>query len=94
MPLRSNQGVEVSPREYASWQHEKEMLELQIQHEQHMKELELQVREIEARFASWLKLPIIIVKLPVYVLLAVAYIVQSFKKEPKSVQQFWDFLNH
>lgn len=92
--LQSNRGIEVSPREYAGWQHEKEMLQLQIQHEQKIKELDLEVRKIEAQFASWLKLPITIIKLPVYVLLSIAYIVQSFKKEPKSVQQFWDFINH
>lgn len=92
--LRSSQGIEVSPREYASWQHDKEMLELQIQHDQRIKELDLEVRKLEAQFSSWLKLPILIIKLPVYVILACSYFVQSFKKEPKSTEALWDFLRH
>ena len=44
---------ELSPREWAIHQNEKEMLELQMGHARRMKELELEVEMVEARFKSW-----------------------------------------
>lgn len=64
-------------------------LELELQKEQHDSEIEL--KRLESVWAIWLKIPLVIIKLPVYVLLGFGYIIGvAFKyQHPKA---FWDLM--
>lgn len=83
---------DISPREMQQMTHEREMFELQAHHELRKKELEVQLAELEAKWASWLRIPITIIKLPVYCILALGYVVSAFRQENEPGQNFWDIL--
>lgn len=65
-------------------------LELNLARENNTAEIKL--KELEAKWATWLKIPITIIKLPLYILLGLAYICSMFtrKEMPK---RFWDLLS-
>lgn len=97
------QNGEITPRESLLHEWEKEIFEKQAAHEITMKQLELEIKRednrakielkrLEAKWASWLKLPSMVIKLPLYPILGIAYCVAIVKKRdpPKS---FWDLLN-
>lgn len=52
---------------------------------------ELELARIEARWLSWLRIPILIVKLPVYILFGIAYCIAIARKHEPS-DKFWHFL--
>lgn len=64
-------------------------LELELAREKYKAEIEL--KKLEARWSSWLSIPLVIIKLPVYLLLAVGYIFDSIRGyEP--AKDFWKLL--
>lgn len=67
------------------------MFDKQAQQVLAVKGLELEVKKLEAKWTSWLKLPITIIKLPLLVLLGIAYIVSMFTKY-EVPDEFWDML--
>jgi hypothetical protein len=82
---------ELSPREIQLHQYEKEMFELQAQQVLSVKQIELELAKLESKLTSLLKIPLTLVKLPVYILFGVAYIVAVARKyEPG--ENFWRFL--
>lgn len=82
------QSGQLTPQEMA---YEREMFDKQTAFQLKIKELELEVAKIEARWGSWLKLPGMIIKLPLYVLLGIAYIVSMITKK-EVPKEFWDLL--
>lgn len=82
------QSGQLSPQEMA---YEREMFDKQTAFQLEVKKLELEVAKIEAKWASWLKLPSQIIKLPLYVLLGIAYIVSMITKK-EVPPAFWDLL--
>lgn len=82
------QSGQLTPAEMA---YEREMVDKQNAFHLEIKKLELEVTKIEAKWASWLKLPSQIIKLPLYVLLGVAYIVSMITKK-EVPKEFWDLL--
>lgn len=100
MPIYEN--VELTPKESVLMEAQKEEAERSREHAVRMKELEIQfmkekfageveLRKLEAQWNSWLKLPSMIIKLPLYVLFGIAYIVDSFKRGEPS-KDFWKFI--
>lgn len=94
---------EITPREIFLMDADKEANRLAMEHAIAMKSLELnlarenntaeiKLKELEAKWATWLKIPITIIKLPLYILLGLAYICSMFtrKEMPK---RFWDLLS-
>lgn len=71
--------------------HAKEMklLELELLREQNQAEIKL--RELEAKWASWLRIPILIIKLPMFLLLGVAYCISMVTKK-EMPRPFWKLL--
>lgn len=82
---------QITPREYETWQHEREMLELQMNHAKEMKLLEVEVEKLEARWSSLLKIPVMILMLPVRILFAFGYIVHAIKSSEPS-ESFWKLI--
>jgi len=65
-------------------------LEIELQREKNQAEIEL--RKLEAKWSSWLALPKMIIKLPVYILLGFGYTIQSVRKQTPT-KEFWRFIN-
>ena len=65
---------------------------LSRRHQLIMKELERDVRETEVRWTQIFRIPLTLIKLPVYCILAIGYIVNSIRNhEPP--QDFWRLLH-
>ena len=59
--------------------------------QERIRNAELELARIEARWLSWLHIPITIVKLPVYIVFGVAYCIAVARKVEPS-DKFWQFL--
>jgi len=82
---------ELTPREREQMDHEREMFGLQAEHTKIVKSMELEVAKIEARWSVLLKLPLTIVKLPLYVIMGIAYCIAVARKVEPS-EHFWHLL--
>lgn len=97
-----NDTVQMSPREVAEHDWAVEQFDKQAAHAITIKNLELEIlreknqaeiklRELESKWKTWLKLPKLIVLLPVYMLFGIAYIFAvCFKYQPP--KPFWKLL--
>lgn len=56
-----------------------------------MKELDIKVQTLESKWAAWLRLPGLILRLPLLVILGVGYIVHAVKGTEPS-DNFWNLL--
>lgn len=81
----------LTPREYELWNQEKERFEMQAQHALQIKNLEIEVAKIEARWSSLLRLPMLILKLPVLMILAVGFCIGVAKGKELS-SSFWSYM--
>lgn len=82
---------ELSPREHVLMEAEREENRLNREHAVTMKRLDLEVDKIEARWSILLKIPLLIVKLPVYMLFGIGYICSVLTHQEPS-ENFWKFL--
>lgn len=93
---------EMTPRESLQHSWEVENFEKQAAHAIQMKEMELaikrednqakiELKRLEAKWSSWLRLPSLIIRLPLYVILGIAYCISVAKKYEPS-KRFWDLL--
>jgi hypothetical protein len=71
--------------------HAQRMKELEMQSNERVKNAELELARIEARWLSWLRIPITVVKLPVYLMFAIAYCIAVARKHEPS-EEFWRLL--
>lgn len=72
-------------------EYEKEEAALSREFGLRMKELDIEVQKLESKWSALLRIPITIIKLPVYVLFGIAYIVAVARKQEPS-DNFWNFL--
>jgi hypothetical protein len=61
-------------------------------HSQQMKELELAIRQSELKWQQILRLPTILLKLPVLCLFGIAYCISCVKGNEINSREFWSFL--
>lgn len=81
----------MTQRERDEFDQEKEMANMQVQYALRIKEMELEVAKLEAKWTSWLRLPMFVIMLPVRFLFGIGFIVICFmKKEPSD--NFWKFI--
>jgi hypothetical protein len=83
---------EMTAREYQQHQHDLEMFDRQAAQVLAVKDRELALAKLEAKWSSWLKIPITIIKLPVLILFGIAYIVATARKHEPSAE-FWKFIH-
>lgn len=84
--------AQLTPKETQQMEYEERIFDKQTEYNLEAKRMELEIAKIEAQWSSWLSLPKTIIKLPVYILFAIAYIITvSLKKEPS--ESFWKFIN-
>lgn len=94
--------TELTPREHLLMEHEAEQARLVREYSLTAKQLELEIvreknraaielKRLEAKWNTWLRLPALIIKLPVFLVLGVAYIFAVCRKiEPP--KDFWNYL--
>jgi hypothetical protein len=94
--------TELTPREHLLMEHEAEQARLTREYSLTTKQLELEItreknraaielKRLEAKWNTWLRLPALVIKLPVFLVLGVAYIVAVIRKvEPP--KEFWGYL--
>lgn len=81
----------LTPREQMTWEHEKEMAGLYHQQAVEMKKLELELARLETKWASWLRIPKLIVMLPVLLVLSIGAVISAARKSEFHAK-FWDLL--
>lgn len=81
----------LTPREYELYNQRKEFFELQAQHDLAVKEKDLELMRLEAKWSSWIKIPLTIVKLPVLLLFGIAQIVAVARKY-ELPEAYWRFI--
>lgn len=70
---------------------EKDENRLSREHAVTIKRLELEVLKLETKWNSWLKIPITIIKLPIYIILSFGFIAAVLRKQEPS-KDFWAYL--
>ena len=85
-------GPEVlTPREREEWEQEKIATEMGFSHAKDIKAMELEVAKLEAKWSSWLKLPRLIVLLPVSMIMAIGFCI-SMVRDKEVPEDYWKFL--
>lgn len=85
------QNETITPREQMTWAHEKEMTEIHHQHAVRLKELELELARLEAKWSAWLRIPKLLVLLPVVLVLSIGAVISAIRKSDFH-EKFWDLL--
>jgi len=86
--MRGNIDRELTPREFEQHQWEVEEREKLFEHQARMKQMDIELAKLDAKWSSWLKLPLRLIMLPVYLLFGVGYCIHAItKKEPSD--NFW-----
>lgn len=96
-------NTELTPKEHMLMEYEKEQNALNREYTVRLKELEIELKReenkakielkhLESKWASWLRLPSLLLKLPMLVVMSLAYVVAVAKKydPPK---KFWELLS-
>jgi hypothetical protein len=82
---------QLTPREYEEYNQQKEMWQLGADHAKEMKQLDIEVMKLEAKWSSWMRIPLKIVLLPVYILFGIAFCIAQITKKDMP-DEFWDWL--
>ena len=83
--------TEMTQREREEHQMEMEIAEKQAEFTLRRAELDLEVRKLEAKWTSWLKLPTAVILLPVKFIMALAIPISVITKKDLP-DAYWDFL--
>jgi len=89
MPIVTNEVL--TPREAVLLEAEKEEGRLVREHQLDLKRLDIEATKLETRWNIIFKIPLTIIKLPVYFLFGIAYIVSVGRKH-ELPDQFWNFM--
>lgn len=86
-----SEANELTSREWAIYNNDKEMWELSANHAKEMKLLDIQLQRLEAKWASWIKLPLVVITLPVRILFVIPLSIYAIRKQ-EVPEAFWNFL--
>lgn len=89
MPMVTS--MELTPREREDREFEREMWDKKASHAIEIKKLEIESEKQHNRLSAWFSIPITIVKLPIFLLFGVGYIIHVIRKTEPS-EKFWFFL--
>ena len=81
----------LTPREHEQMRYEEEQEKRQIEYATAMKDKEIELAKMEAKWSAWLRIPILILKMPVLLVLGLAYIVHAIRGIEPS-ENFWNML--
>jgi hypothetical protein len=91
MPILQSKREDLTPRERAEMDWEKEATRLQVEYAEKIKQMDLEVRKIEAKWTQLFKLPMAIVGLPIRFVMAFAIPISVITKKELS-KEFWEFI--
>lgn len=89
--LNQRMGDTITPREQMTWAHEEEMARLYHEQAVTMKKLDLDLARLEAKWASWLRLPKLFLLMPVLLVLSFGAVISAFRKSDFH-EKFWELL--
>lgn len=81
----------LTPRERAELDWEKEAAQMQVAYAEKVKEMDLEVRKLEAKWTQLFKLPMALIWLPIRFIMAFAIPISVITKK-ELPQAYWDFL--
>lgn len=83
---------QLTPREREEYEQEKELAQIQAHFQLEFKDRELVLRKLEARWSSWLRLPMALLWLPIRLVMALAIPISVITKK-ELPKEFWDFMS-
>lgn len=100
MPIQENE--QLTPREHIIMENERDEARLIREHAITIKQLEwsikreenqakIELKKLEAKWSSLLRIPTLIIKLPIMVVLSFGYIVAVFRKQ-EPTKSFWSYM--
>lgn len=81
MAIGNNFREQLTPREYELYNQQKEMFELQAAHNVQIKQLDIEAAKLEAKITSWFKIPLAIIRLPLFILLVIPLSIYAGRKQ-------------
>lgn len=81
----------LTPRETEQMAYDREGEKLQMEYGLALRDKEIELEKLQAKWSAWLRLPALILKLPLLTLLGLAYIVHVVTGNEPS-QNFWNLL--
>lgn len=79
---------ELTARERAQMDHDKDMFALQANHVKEVKAMELEIARTEAKWTNILRLPLTLIRVPLLIVFGIAYCIAMVRdKEPS--EDFW-----
>lgn len=101
MPILENQ--QLTAREHILLEHEKDEAARSREHAVRLKELDLalarekyqaqvELRRLESKWSTLLRIPIVIIKLPIHIVLAVGYLLATLRGIEPS-KSYWNLLS-
>lgn len=82
---------QLTPREAYIYEYEKDQEIRNLDFTERMKDKDIELQRLQAKWSAWLRIPLIIVKLPLLIILALAYIVHAIRGIEPS-ENFWNLL--
>lgn len=81
----------LTQREIQQMEFDKQAWERQAEHQLRIKDKEIEVLKLEAKWASWIKIPVIIITLPVRILFVIPLSIYAATKQevPEFYQRFF-----
>lgn len=61
-------------------------------HQEHLRDLEAEIRQYEAKWTQLLRVPVLIVKLPLFILFGIAFVVATVKGNEINQNDYWKLL--
>lgn len=89
MPIQTSSTL--TPREYETMNYEKEMWEKQAAHAIEIKKLDIEASKLEAKITAWFKIPLAILRLPLYILFVIPLSIYAITKQPIP-EEYWHLL--
>ena len=82
---------EMTSREYQQHEWDVEARRETFEQQVKLKQMDVELARLDAKWSSWLKLPLRLIMLPVYLLFGVGYCIHAItKKEPP--ENFWKLM--
>lgn len=82
---------ELTAREREEFEQEKELATLQAEYQLKYKAIDFELKKLEARWTSWLRLPALIILLPVKFIMAFAIPISVITKKDLP-EAYWQFM--
>jgi hypothetical protein len=93
MAIIPNREPNLTPKERAELEWEKESTHLQVDYAQRMKELELEVKKLEVKWTQVFRLPQMVLLLPVKILASLAIPISVITKKDLP-DAYWEFMKY